>query len=330
MQTHQIPATFPPSLVTPPPPSHRTQTPRSNCTSGPLLQVSCGHGAQKYINIPCHRWRCPDCAVPKLFTDLLPQITRSFLLSANNDATLKFMTFTWIGRDTGAQPSPDGAKRRRLDLAHFSQTMKREHRPWGYLKVPELHQSGMVHLHAVGLTPFLNQAHFSDMWARHTRGAFRTDIRAVGFKCPSCWDDSIKDDKLRRQRMVVYTPGKGDCRCRQCSYVASVEDATAATSESSMWELGKYLVKNPAGRLYPNHLWRETITQVLQKNKLDLPSTPCTSCNAVHTFTLVPPPFDRDIFFKDYAPHWSVLASMSWRQATRPCSCWHPTLGPLD
>jgi len=208
------------SLVTPEGVGYRTQDDGPVCMAGSVFQELCGHGNWRWVWKPCDKWTCDICREHKLFGELVPEILKALAEARRQRVTLKLLTLTWQGRALGAQPIPEGAARRRLDLQHLIQWFKRQ----GYLpkkgevfdlRVAETHRSGKVHLHLYIVLPFVPHAELQAEWRAITDGSYIIDLQAVYLKCPNCWvKGQTRAEKKRRS--IVPWPGSG--KCSDCGY----------------------------------------------------------------------------------------------------------------
>jgi len=232
-----------PSLVTPKGVGYRTQDDGPVCMAGSVFQELCGHGNWRWVWKPCDKWTCDICREQKLFGELVPELVKALAEARRQRVTLKLNTLTWQGRALGAQPTPEGAERRRLDLQHLIQWFKRQ----GYLskkgevfdlRVAETHRSGKVHLHLYMVLPFVSHAELKEEWRRITGGSFVIDLQAVYLKCPRCWvKGQTRAEKKRRS--IVPWPGKG--KCSDCGY--TIHDSKQLARGIAV-EAGKYLAKD--------------------------------------------------------------------------------------
>lgn len=308
-----------PSLVTPPQ-DKRTQDTRFPCPHTQLFRQYCSHGNHRWLRVPCGRWICPACGVARLHRELHPEIRRALYSAISQGLTLKFLTLTWKATDIGAEHSPSGSKRRQLDLAHLKQTLKRMQVPFDYLRAPETHRSGKIHIHMLAIVPFLHQTLWSKLWRRHSRDSFVVDVTPASYKCPRCWNPSITNRRQRRSRMITYLPQKGQAQCPTCSYVASAEEAIDATIKSALWEIGKYLVKAPAGHLSRSKAWRLFQSPKSPTNKSNGSSVTCKECNEPHV-TYRYPEIDA---IANHPDEYDVIlqGGLGPPGPKGPCSCW--------
>lgn len=269
------------SLVTPPQRNAHSR-PLIRCPHSILFMHWCSHLNRRWVRKPCHRWRCQACGITRLYQELLPEIALAYRAAADSGWTLKLITLPWWSGDVGSQDSPAGQKRRRLDLAHFKQALKRDNIRFDYLRVVELHKAGTVHLHLLVVCPYIRQADLSTRWQAATRGSSIVDIQPIGFKCPRCWDSSIKNRKLRRQRIIVLVPGHPEAICSNCALSVPAADAIERTVKGALWEIGKYLVKYPVGKLTRSKGWLPFHSQALAILKQDNTKPACSHCPKPH------------------------------------------------
>ena len=122
--------------------------------------------------------------------------------------TLKLVTPTYQANDLGAQPTPEGAVRRTLDYQHLAQYIRRDRGEiFEYLRVAESHKSGKIHIHALAVMPFIQQADLSDKWRDFARSSFKIDIRAAGMKCPRCYPVKTAPRAEKRRSIIIPPPG---------------------------------------------------------------------------------------------------------------------------
>lgn len=229
-----------PSLVTSKGNSH-TGDP---CSRPVLVKEDCPHGLFRYLPMACRRWVCPACRKRRV-AELIPELTANLDQSRREGQTLKFLTLTWSSTDLAARSDELGRKRRARDLAHLVQGIRRKGLQMEYLKVPELHRSGAVHLHLVVRMPYIRQAELSEAWRRVARGSFRVDVRAASARCPAC-------RAAGRPGRIV--PGRRPA-CNSCGLRVSSAEAMKRLVRSIAWEIGKYLGKAPAGRVTRSRGW---------------------------------------------------------------------------
>jgi len=235
-----------PSLVTPEGEGYRTQDNGPACMAGSVFQELCGHGNWRWIWKPCDKWTCDICREHKLFGELVPEILKALAEARRQRVTLKLLTLTWQGRALGAQPTSEGSERRRLDVQHLVQWLKRR----GYLskkgevfdlRVAETHRSGKVHLHFYIVLPFVPHAELKAEWRTITAGSYVIDLQAVYLKCPNCWAKG-QTRAEKKQRSIVPWPGSG--KCSDCGYVIIYDAGQLARGIAV--EAGKYLAKDGA------------------------------------------------------------------------------------
>jgi len=235
-----------PSLVTPEGGGYRTQNDGPVCMAGSIFQEVCAHGNWRFTWAPCDKWTCDICREHKLFGELVPELLKALAEARRQRVTLKLLTITWQGESLGAQPTSEGADRRRLDLQHLIQWFKRQgylskKGEVFYLRVAEIHRSGKVHLHLYMVLPFVPHAALKEEWRRITGGSFVIDLQAVYLKCPNCWvKGQTRAEKKRRS--IVPWPGSG--KCSDCGY--TLQRDSKQLPRGIAVEAGKYLAKDGA------------------------------------------------------------------------------------
>ena len=315
-----------PSLVTPPH-DERTQRPRLECQSSTVVRETCGHRNFRFIRVPCNKWRCPACGLSRLYRELMPELRLAYHAAHQDGTTLKLLTLTWKGSDQGAQHSKHGQHRRRLDIAHFKQALKRQGVAFDYLRVAELHRRGTVHVHFLTTIPYVRQTLLSDIWRRHARGAVVVDIRALGFKCKACWDPSITVASQRARRIVSLSPSASSATCANCAASYSASDAAEATITAGLWEIGKYLVKQPLGSLTRSLGWQHFHREALETLKRQKTPSYCDPCGDEHAFARYVPFYHAD----GQEPYGLAVDTRDPQVSFmgRPCNCW-PGAWPSD
>ena len=159
---------------------------RPRCSQGYYQQIfSEGHGTWVWSYKPCHKWECAECGPRRRRTELVPEILEGMKCAWENGWPLRMVTTTWQAQDLSAQPTPAGAKRRREDIAHLAQSLRRNGGLFEYVRVAEAHKSGKVHCHFLVVMPYIDQRELSKRWKNFARGSFRVDIRAVGIRYES-------------------------------------------------------------------------------------------------------------------------------------------------
>lgn len=213
------------------------------CKNLNFFQVICGHGNWHPCYSGCGKWSCESCAHHRLGTELVPQVKLALLWARERGETLKHVVLTYRGSDLGAQPTKEGAKRRREDFAHFVQSYRREGKLFEYLNVSESHKSGKIHMHVLAVMPYEAHAAMSKRWSRFARGSNRLSINAAGMRCPQCWPGHDASQERKRASMVIPPPGRG-C-CANCGYRPDWSDEAEwdRVAWAVAWEAGKYLTK---------------------------------------------------------------------------------------
>ena len=214
------------------------------CMGGSVFQEVCGHGNWRWIRKPCDKWTCEICRRSKLFGQLVPEIVKALQEARRQRVTLKLTTLTWQGSALGAQPTKEGAERRRLDEQHLIQWLKRQGYlgpgETFYLRVAETHRSGKVHLHLYIILPFVPHKKLKAFWRKNTGGSRVIDVQPVYLKCPRCWVKGQTRQEKHTRRIVPW-PGSG--KCATCGYTLNDFDALA---RGIAIEAGKYLAKDGA------------------------------------------------------------------------------------
>jgi len=237
------------------------------CRNGRLMMESTTHG-RRYFRARCKERTCEDCSAFKVRTEFIPQVQLAFAHAQKQGMTLKFVTYTWSSNDIGSEDSPEGRERRQKDHNHLAQTLRRKGHVYEYIRVPEYHKSGAVHIHAICVMPYFNQRELSDIWKGHTRGSsVMVDIRAIGMRCPRCWPGKYAPDKEKRQSYIVPPPGKASCP--NCGFQPDPGELNEAVVKWSVFELSKYLSKAVAGNVSRSKLWQQFAKEV--RGELDEP-----------------------------------------------------------
>lgn len=264
---------------------------RKRCPNALLFREQNGAGSWVWKLRPCDRWICEECYAWRLETELLPEIEAGLRWAAEEGQTLKFLTLPYQSEDAGAQPTAKGRERRRKDLAHFKQGLKRLGYPMEYLKLVEPHKSGKIHMHFLAMMPYVQQQVLSDLWRRCTRGTSSVvDIEAVGMKCPRCYPGKKATRAEKRRSMIVPPPGRGECA--NCGYAPPwVDVALGDVARTTAQEIAKYLSKAldeapdkaQVKKLTRSKAWAEHC-QV--KKEVAEPEV-CGTCETVHKLTFI-------------------------------------------
>jgi len=269
---------------------------KPKCECGLVFQVKCGHGIWRWTRSPGDKWTCPACRYRRMRDELVPEIVMAIEIARSRRESLKLLTLTWILGDLGSENTPEGAKRRWLDLKHFVAWVRSFYGFFEYFKVAETHKSGAVHFHLLVISPWLNQPELSAAWRRYARDAFRIDIRAVGVKCPKCWpgrqagpgESQAEFARRRRRSMIIAAPGPG--KCLNCGHRLAASDEEVA--QACAWETVKYLGKSfgdgwdLAGEK-PNLVSRSRGWPRVPKDQPEGEAGPCEYCDDYHTTTFV-------------------------------------------
>lgn len=212
----------------------------SICRGGNLFKEVCKHGNWVWKWAPCNSWGCEACRERRVWAELIPQIKARMVEAVGKGRTLKLVTLTWRADDVGAADSRKGRSRRRWDMAHLVQYVRRDRGDsFEYLRVPEYHRSGAVHLHLVADMPFVAQDELSAKWVDFARGSFKVDIEALGMRCPVCWPGKGAPRSERKRSMIIPPPGKG--KCPNCGFEPDKGGLVNVTALGASQEAGKYL-----------------------------------------------------------------------------------------
>jgi len=260
---------------------------RGSCPNRLIFQEIAGDGNWRWTAAPCDSWTCQPCYEWRVETELIPEIVEALEWAKELGQTLKFLTLSYQSEDLGAQNTLKGRERRREDIAHFFQGLRRKGYRVEYLKVVEAHKSGKIHLHFLLMADYLDQGMLSKLWQIYTRGSSRVvDIRAVGQKCPRCYPGPKASEKEKRQSTIVPPPGKGECLC--CGYRPDWDsyDVGMAVASDIAKEVAKYLskemdsapVKSRVKKLSRSKGWS---TRCVQKKKRE-EELLCDVCESVH------------------------------------------------
>jgi len=268
---------------------------RSECPFPVLFTEACGHGELRPWLRPCDKWVCVPCCAWRVETEIKPEIVKGIEWARRKGQTLKFYTFTWKSKDEAAGTTKSAAQRRRKDVAHFVQQIRRENGRdnFEYLRVAENHKSGKIHLHMIVSAPYLPQAELSRQWQQNTRGAFRVNVEAVGMKCPNCWPGKQATQAEKNKHMIIPFPGKG--RCESCGLEPAHDGFTDQdVAKAAAKELGKYLSKSvpvsylsSKGRRQPIARSKGWLRECKPDQPDQEPEPPCNSCHVTHTFRAV-------------------------------------------
>jgi len=266
---------------------------RPVCKNQLVFQEVNGNAAWRWVAKPCDRWTCESCYSWRVETELIPELYEALEWAKELGITLKFLTLTWQSSDVAGRLDSAGAKRRRLDLQHFAQRLRRLGHIFEYLKVVETHKSGKVHVHLAVMMPFLPQKFLSEAWRKATRGTSRViDIRAMSAKCPRCWPGPGAAKADKKLSMIIPPPGSGKCGC--CGFEPnwqSVDVGMDVAREISK-EVVKYLskelavegvVKNKVKKLTRSGKWKARCVQKGEKEPVEI----CDHCESVHIWRFV-------------------------------------------
>jgi len=281
----------PPSLVTEEKGNAHNRKKRPNCMQKLIFQEVSGAGTWRWRARPCDRWTCEACYAWRLEMELIPEIVQALVWAREKGWTLKFLTLTYSPADFAATLD-EGKERRRLDLQHFVQALRRRGYEFEYLKIVETHKSGKVHLHLLALCDVIPQKVLSYLWERATRGTSRiVHIEAAFQKCPRCWP-GVRASKAEKARSkIIPPPGKGECRC--CGYrpdwwnhvdgIDVAQDIAAETSKYLSKELSLREDKGRVKKLTRSKGWVERCRPKLDDEALVV----CEHCGVKHGFVFV-------------------------------------------
>jgi len=271
------------------------------CPVGGLVELGSIH-ATKLVYAMCKAWACEYCGPYRVRHEIRPEVERAMALANELGFTLKLVTFTWAASDLGAWDTDEGRERRRLDVAHFVQKLRRRGYRVEYLGVPEYHKSGNIHIHCLVIMPYVAQKDLSEWWLACTRGSsHRVDVRAVFMRCPECWPGRNVSAKRRAESRITPVPGKASV-CGHCGYSPDADEFYQETARWAAREVSKYLTKAPAGYLRRSRGWpsramlaREVRTTLVPAtaveseqgaNEMDVAGecvSPCACCGEFHT-----------------------------------------------
>ena len=310
---------------------------RPECKRRYLVESSCGHGNSFWWAKNCNSWKCPECTSWRIETEIKPEIRRAILWARRRGETLKFITPTWRSSDLGAQPTPEGKQRRKLDRQHLVQALRRDRGLFfEYARVPEQHKSGKFHEHWLAVTDYLNEDDLQAQWLKHTRGSsFNVKVQAVALRCPRCWPGRSADAKTKERSRIVPPPGKGECR--NCGFEPDwvIPSWWEELADQAAAELSKYLVKTAqsgiTGKLLSRSKgWRENC-QEIDTEEIDGPTSNepavCKGCGVVHSWQFIGPLVKLAGSFEEHAL--TARLVMELNQVYKygsggPCECWTP------
>jgi len=282
----------PPSLVTEGKGNAHKFKKRPDCRQKLIFQEINGFGGWRWSGKPCDKWTCDPCYRWRLETELIPEIVQALAWAREKNWTLKFLTLTYSPADFAATLE-EGKERRRLDLQHFVQALRRNYGyEFEYLKIVETHKSGKVHLHLLVLSDFIPQKLLSDLWERATRGTSRiVHIEAAFQKCPRCWPGAKATKAKKERSKIIPPPGKGECRC--CGYrpdwwnhvdgVEAAQDIAAEISKYLSKELSERDDKARVKKLTRSKGWAERCRPKPEDGELAV----CDHCGVKHRFVFV-------------------------------------------
>ena len=321
---------------------------RPECKRRYLVESSCGHGNAFWWAKNCDSWKCEACTSWRLETEIKPEIRRAILWARSRGETLKFITPTWQSEDLGAQPTPEGKQRRKLDRQHLVQSIRRDRgKFFEYARVPEQHKSGKFHEHWLAVTDFLDANDLQDQWRKHTRGtSFNVKVQAVALRCPRCWPGRQATQAEKNRCRIVPLPDrrhssgktitwKGDCT--NCGFTPDwlIPSWWEELANQAAEELSKYLVKTAkngiSGKLLSRSTgWRDNCQDV-EDDQGDTPTgeaVVCESCDAVHGWHFVGPllKLARGIDDDSLTARLVLDVDRVYRYGpSGPCGCWTPS-----
>jgi len=310
---------------------------RPECKRRYLVESFCGHGNSFWWAKNCDSWRCSECTAWRIETEIRPEIRRAILLARRRGETLKFITPTWRSSDLGAQPTPEGKKRRKLDRQHLVQALRRDRGLFfEYARVPEQHKSGKFHEHWLAITDYLNEDGLQDQWLKHTRGSsFNVKVQAVALRCPKCWPGRNADSARKEKSRIIPPPGGG--KCRNCGFEPDwlTPSWWEELADQAAAELSKYLVKTAqsgiTGKLLSRSKgWRENC-QKIDSEEIEEPTSDepvvCKGCGTVHSWRFIGPLVKLAGSIVEHALTARLVmeAGRVYRYGpTGPCGCWTP------
>lgn len=318
----------PPSLVTEVKGNAHTSRKRPACKQKLIFQELNGFGAWRWSGKPCDKWTCDPCYRWRLETELIPEIVQALTWAREKNWTLKFLTLTYSPADY-ASTLEEGKERRRLDLQHFVQALRRRGYEFEYLKIVETHKSGKVHLHLLVVSDFISQELLSDLWERATRGTSRiVHIEAAFQKCPRCWPGPKASQAEKDRSKIIPPPGKGECRC--CGYrpdwfnhvdgVEAAQDIAAEVSKYLSKELGLRDDKARVKKLTRSRGWAKRCRPKSEDDELAV----CEHCGVQHRFVFVGPlgKLIEEGFggLEEFTQRASKVAY--YKKGSQPSGCW--------
>ena len=143
LETHQGGGAADTSLVTEGKGNAHNRRKRPDCNNKLIFQEVSGFGGWRWCARPCDKWTCDPCYRWRLETELIPEIVEALAWAREKNWTLKFLTLTYSPVDYAATLE-EGKERRRLDLQHFVQALRRKGYEFEYLKIVETHKSGAL------------------------------------------------------------------------------------------------------------------------------------------------------------------------------------------
>ena len=222
--------------------------------------------------------------------------------------------------------------RRTLDWQHLAQHIRRDRGEiFEYLRVAESHKSGNIHIHALAVMPFIQQADLSDKWRDFARSSFRVDVRAAGMKCPRCYPVKTAPRAEKRRSIIIPPPRRGECLA--CGYEPDwgLESTWASVADAIGFEMGKYLTKESVmggvkRKLNRSKGWAAECHEKREK----VPRSACDECGEVHTVYWDGQ--ESDIALRPGAEFiwWSAAENVAWyldKPGHGPCNCFGDDIG---
>ncbi len=309
---------------------------RPECKRRYLVESGCGHGNVFWWAKSCDSWKCPECTSWRVETEIKPEIRRAVMWARSRKETLKFITPTWRSSDLGAQPTPEGKRRRMLDRQHLIQALRRDRGLFfEYARVPEQHKSGKFHEHWLVVTDVLDVDELQGQWLKHTRGSsFNVKVQAVALRCPKCWPGRGAARERKNKSRIVPPPGAG--HCKNCGFRPDWEIPAwwEQLADQAAAELSKYLVKTAANGITGKLLsrskgWREHCVPKDEELFGGGPTkgevVPCDSCGVVHSWRFIGAVNRLAVIDAEYSLTARLVIEVDqvYRYGPEgPCGCW--------
>ena len=312
--------------------SHKAGPNSTHCDNPWYVYEKCGEANFRWRRVPCDKWACEGCFRRKLASELKPEIRKALFMAKARGETLKLLTPTYQANDLGAHPTPEGAVRRTLDYQHLAQYIRRDKGLiFEYLRVAESHKSGKIHIHALAVMPFIQQADLSDKWRDFARSSFKIDIRAAGMKCPRCYPVKTAPPAVKRRSIIVPPPGRGECLA--CGYEPdwTLESTWASVADAIGFEMGKYLTKESAiGGVKRKLNWSKGWAAECHEKREKVPRSACDECGEVHTVFWDGQEADIALRPGVELIWWSAAENVAWfldKPGHGPCNCFGADVG---